>query len=165
MRKSENEKVIILNSKEQKMTDYDQKTNKKEHAYYRLNHQTRNRYTRSQMVDERKKKEDKYNSDHFQLKIKGMHGGDLPSFYKTKKEWWKWQKFYVENPENKSQSLLIQDRKWARNDDILLADFNTEEAPKDAFKVHLGNRKKIDKVSEKPNCRKVTKSKHHSKKK
>lgn len=107
------------------------------------------------MNKERTEKENKYNEDNFKLKILGIHGGDLPQFHRTNKEWWKLRDGYVENAANNSHHQIVQDNKiWSKNDLMLLADFSSEEAPKDPHKVFVKSVKRKDKYSEKPNHQK-----------
>jgi hypothetical protein len=107
------------------------------------------------MDKERTDKENKYNEQHFKLKILGVHGGDLPQFHQTNKEWWKLRDNYVENPINNSHHQVVQDNKfWSRNDLMLLADFSSGEAPKDPHKVLIKSIIKKGKCSEKPNHQK-----------
>lgn len=58
---------------------------------------------------------------------------------------------YVKNPNNKSQLLMNQNRKyWAKNDKILLADKSREPAPlTDSFKTCHIPIKMMDNVTEK----------------
>lgn len=104
------------------------------------------------MLKERKEKDNKYNAEHFVLDVNGIHPQQIPSFYNSKKEWWKARDGYVENPKHKSQAQMKQDNKlWSRNDQMLLADFTDEEAPKDPFRAYSKQLKSKEKLSEKPN--------------
>ena len=60
----------------------------------------------------------------------------LPKYIENKNvKWWKGSSF-VESPSMKSHHLLLESRKyWAKNDDLLLADFQDAEAPIDKFKI------------------------------
>jgi hypothetical protein len=117
------------------------------------------------MQKNRKDKENEYNHQHFKLKIKGVHGGDIPLFQQTNKEWWKLRDGYNSNPRNTSQIQLHQDNKfWSRNDAILLADFSTEEAPLNAFKQHFKVESKKHNIAAKPTEDKSFKSAKHVKK-
>ena len=104
------------------------------------------------MLIDRRNKENEYNEKYFKQKGRGASGEDLPSYYKTNKEWWKLKSNYVDEPANISQWKLKQDNKfWSRNDPILLADFTSEEAPLDVFKVHFKVENKKVHIAEKPN--------------
>lgn len=132
--------------------EFDSKVNQKENAFNSKNYKKYKRYTCTAMLIERKNKEKEYNEKNFRLKIIGVNGDKIPSYYKTNKDWWKLRQDYVEQPANTSQRQLQQDNKfWSRNDPILLADFSNEEAPKDAFKVHFKIENKKNNISEKPN--------------
>lgn len=77
----------------------------------------------------------------------GIHGQELPKFAETEdsKYWWK-LKNNKPTPTNQSLAQYKQNMKyWARDDQILLADVNTEPAPIDQFKVeHVPQKKKLD---------------------
>ena len=66
----------------------------------------------------------------------GIHGQELPKYTEMddSKEWWK----FVQNkepPKVQSRVLLKQNQKyWATNDEMLLADKSFEMAPIDVFK-------------------------------
>ena len=117
------------------------------------------------MLKDRKKAGEKYNKSHFKHKIEGVHGGDLPLFYKSHKEWWKNKKNYIENPWNTSQAKLLQDKKLhSRNDLMLLSDFTTKEAPQNSFKVFTKTIVKGDNIPTKPNEVKIKYKSRHQKK-
>lgn len=132
--------------------EFDSKVNNKENMFTRKNFQKCKRYTRTKMLKERTEFNNSYNAEHFKLKMLGVHGGELPSFYQTNKEWWKQRKGYVENPNNISHCQVQQDNKfWSRNDPVLISDFTAEPAPQDAFKVHFKIESKKENFAEKPN--------------
>lgn len=126
-----------LKGKEALLKEFDAKIEEKENCYFRLNYKSQKRYNRTKMLKERKTRENSYNDKHFEMKLNGIHGAELPSFYQTNKEWWKVRDGYKQNPKNASHCQLVQDNKfWSRNDMILLADFTTEEGPQDSFKAN-----------------------------
>lgn len=96
-----------------------------------MNYKKGKKYTRSIMVEKRKKILGEYNKTHFKLKIKGVNGEDISLFHNGHKEWWKNKNSYIENPKCISQGQLLEDKKLhCRNESMLLADFTVEEAPK-----------------------------------
>ena len=141
-----------FHGKVKSIREFDSKVEIKENVIYNKNWKKNKRYTRTEMIKNRKDKENEYNKQHFKLKMIGVHGQDLPTFAQTNKEWWKLRDGYKSNPKNISHWQLQQDNQfWSRNDQILLADFTGEEAPLDAFKVHFKVENKKDHISEKPN--------------
>ena len=67
----------------------------------------------------------------------GIHGQDLPKFSsdETTKEWWKYNQTFNEQPNWMSALELRENQKiWAKNDELRLADIKHDEAPVDPFK-------------------------------
>ena len=82
----------------------------------------------------------------------GVHGKELPKFSESQsnKEWWKTKSGYSEQPLYKSHKLLKQDQKfWAKNDEMYLADTMSEMAPTDPFKTIYQKKVRKQEVIEK----------------
>ncbi|CAI2363543.1 unnamed protein product [Moneuplotes crassus] len=164
-RLSETRKENAKIKTQKKLEDFDRGIIDKENSYFRMNYQPEVRRTRSNLIQNRTNRENEYNQKHFKLKVLGVNGPDIPSFYKTNKEWWKKRKEYVENPRNKSQAQMLQNNKLgSRNEMIVLADFSINEAPQQSFKEHVVMKKKKDGIADKPNANKnIVKTKSRKK--
>ena len=67
----------------------------------------------------------------------GIHGQELPKYsqFENSKEWWKYATNGKEAPKVQSRVLLKQNQKyWATNDEMLLADKSPHQGPMDFFK-------------------------------
>lgn len=72
----------------------------------------------------------------FEMNQKSTKKTSYPKYSENKHvKWWKTGKSFVETPDVNSHHMLLQDKKaWAKNDELLLADFSEESAPIDDFK-------------------------------
>lgn len=163
--KKKTKDIEKFHGKVKSIREFDSKIDIKEEIIYKKNLSKSNRFTRTEMINNRRNKENEYNQQHFRLKIKGVHGGEIPLFQQTNKEWWKLRDSYKVNPRNTSHIQLQQDNKfWSRNDPILLADFSSEEGPLDAFKVHFKVESKKHNIASKPTDNKWFKTNKNVKK-
>ena len=67
----------------------------------------------------------------------GIHGQELPKYsqFDNSKEWWRYATTGKEPPKVQSRVLLKQNQKyWATNDEMLLADKSPHQGPIDIFK-------------------------------
>ena len=68
----------------------------------------------------------------------GIHGQELPKYFENadSKTWWNYSRIGKEAPKVQSRVLLKQNQKyWATNDEMLLADKSHAEGPMDVFKL------------------------------
>mmetsp|Transcript_35808 Transcript_35808/g.26598 ORF Transcript_35808/g.26598 Transcript_35808/m.26598 type:complete len:188 (+) Transcript_35808:1074-1637(+) len=82
----------------------------------------------------------------------GIHGQELPKFAGEgeTKEFWKFAETYGGDMQSKSALEMKENNKWwAKNDDMKLADVKEEQAPQDAFKSVYVEKRRNDQVHDK----------------
>ena len=118
--------------------DMMQRLKEREDAYIRIAYKEEDGKTKHQLEEERRREMLEYNMKTFGKVSIGVHGKELPKFSESQsnKEWWKTRAGYSDQPLYKSHKLLKQDQKfWAKNDEMYLADTKSEMAPIDPFKT------------------------------
>ena len=85
-------------------------------------YQKNERQTLTKLKDERRKKDNEYNLKTFADHPVGVHGQPIPKFSESadKKEFWKLQDGYVENPKHISQAEYLEGIKFWKKPEILI---------------------------------------------
>ena len=103
----------------------------------KLSTQAPSRTTMAEIKEKRRADMIMENVNKFGEQTIGIHGQELPKYSQNEdsKEWWKYANSLKEPPKVQSRVLLKQNQKfWATNDEMLLADKSYDMAPIDIFK-------------------------------
>ena len=123
LRQEKNDISKILSSK--KHLTEDERLKMREDEIFEKLYSKDDRKCLSKLKEERKKKDTEYNLKTFADHPIGVHGHPIPQFsdYPDKKEYWKFQDGYVENPKHISQTEYLQEIKyWKKPEELVLND-------------------------------------------
>lgn len=123
---------------------------KREECVFRLGNQD-DRKTKEILVQNRKKEMLENNMKKFGNVAIGIHGKELPKYHQSMAEWWKNKRGFNDNPKETSLLRLRQNMKyWAKQDKILLSDYEYELPPADDFKKTHVKQSRKNKIAENP---------------